>query len=396
MDDALKAGLNLWFANKIDKDTGKLKDSYGQAAGNEMDALNRIISAAANAGGLQQKAQQQMSTSMDGLNKAIGQLGNIFNLAGQERQSALQRAGYFDQNRANELENLDLVGKIYAQEDLIDKTRLNNKGDLMSAALGQLRRQMGANEIVDGASINRDAAQILEGYQADIDRAMTLANSEGVAANINRGLDMSTQEADRRDEIVRKFAPLFMNARNQAVDAAIARASGITRAAADSRNQAIAEVNAEFSPAVALAQSLYRPRDAEIKTKGALATAFDKMFTDERNYANDQMKFMSAASEAQGRLSASGADIGRLYQDDINKRDLGLIELLSKNRTELAKMIASGEESKALHGISGMQQLAPFLSPIAPIIAEGISKGASELGTAAWNWLTDGFDMTFG
>lgn len=391
-----KTGGNLWMADKLSGDVSKLKDAYGKASSEEELRIARLK-------GRDQLFDRLNLGAVDGVtsatSKVLGSAGKMEQFLVplmQQRDAALGRVSQLDQKQMDALGNLNLIGKLYAAQDEQDKNRILNTQGQLSSAISSLFQGTGGPSMVSQQQINSDADSIYKSYQADIDRTMSMVNSQGRADSIRRGMDESTMEGDRQDDVVRKFAPMFMDARNKAMDAAIQRNAGTSQAINQSRAAALQDVTGQYATALNTAGSLYRPRDAEMKTSSAMADAFTKLFANERNYADDQLKTALGVINGSAALANTGANLSAGLMKYSDQRDTDLYEIMSKNRTEILKNLAtaSQEQAKYVQGAvqSGKDVLSPVLGEIGKEIASGVGSVAKDWGSAAWDWAKGLFD----
>lgn len=124
------------------------------------------------------------------------------------------------------------------------RDRVLQRTDNLGKVLSDVFTAMGPPTVLTNDMINARANELYGQNVADITRAENLASSQGYADQMRRGTgttDRSTPFADQQSDLVRKFAPLFMQARNSAVTNAIGEMGARDQSVNTSRNNAIGQ-----------------------------------------------------------------------------------------------------------------------------------------------------------
>jgi len=107
------------------------------------------------------------------------------------------------------------------------------------------------------ADVDREALRRYSQYQDDVGRAITLAGSIGVADRMDRGLDLSTYDADQRAALAEAGARALQDAYTRAYDESLAYMTGLQDQILQNRASALDEIALALGATLPFETNLY-------------------------------------------------------------------------------------------------------------------------------------------
>lgn len=288
------------------------------------------------------------------------------------------------------IDALNALGAKREQWNAEDRDALNKSMSGISERLGELYKSLGPAKMYGESDVDKLSSDIYNKKSGAVDRALALASSQGFADSITRGLSDSSQAADTRDNVVRRFADTYSSldadSRAQATDQ-VNRLSGLQTS---QREAAISQLLSTLNPELQARVATYRPDNTAVTAAQA-----------EANFGQADLGRLASL-----RAALAGEDNARTSTN--NARTAALIAgLNTSNQTGVraASDLASASSSayaEALKGLGGTRSnLANTLAPVGqaassalmgaiPALISSLPPAMSGVGATLSKWLSGG------
>jgi hypothetical protein len=189
-----------------------------------------------------------------------------------ERDEDLKRL-YLDRAKAQEQQEYQLKSADWAKQQFMQERGVDaaNRADLLGrldkreSSLEDLYASMGAAPELDrmtrdslDTDLDREYNRLYDQKERAIDRAATIAASEGNAERMDRGVGVGTYASDERGNLARKMSDKYLEAQSLAYDDALKYITGQQGLLSqnvsniyDSRNQRLGEVGSVYNQSIA-------------------------------------------------------------------------------------------------------------------------------------------------
>jgi hypothetical protein len=193
----------------------------------------------------------------------------------------------------NEIARLNALAATREQERIAANNALQDNIGRAGTRMDATMAGLGDRRMFGEGDINALQRQIFDQKSQGVDRALTIASSQGFADALRNGTSNSTQAEMSRDEIVRRFSDVYAGLESSARQDALGQITALSGMEGQQRGAALSEQSAALSPELQARLQSYRPDDSALNAANTSATF-------NANNANQQRSFAATLAQLAG------------------------------------------------------------------------------------------------
>lgn len=152
-----------------------------------------------------------------------------------------------------------------------DRAKLDGVMTGAGDRLDALYKSLGTPKTYGEADVNNLASDIYNKKTGAVDRSVKLASSEGFADALTRGLSDSTQAADSRDAVARRFSDVYSGLEADSRGQAVTQVGQLSDLQQRQRDSAISQLTNVINPELQARVATYRPDNTAAQAAQAAA-----------------------------------------------------------------------------------------------------------------------------
>lgn len=322
------------------------------------------------------QAQQYLKDQLDrntGLADSLTGKVNA-NLAGDGKWDSLFagiKAGTIDPTTKGFMDSATALGDKREASNDLEKGKLQDSITNVGKQAGDLYAGFGPRKTYGEQDIADISSDIYNKKVGAVDRSVRLASSQGFAGALTRGLSDSTQAADTRDDVARRFSDTYSNLDANSRTEATNLVNSLSNLQGSQRSAAMSELLSSLSPELQARIATYKPDNTAIVVAN-----------DNANLARDDLLRQKKLLVAVGGRDERQLEALLLALTKANERSSNAAGTIATNASTNLQAVA-----KALGETRGGAVAA--LSPAVQALLGGADVGgaSSSLGSPILLWL---------
>ena len=273
---------------------------------------------------------QVASAANPALGAGVSFLNNLFQSNDEEKKAKKAENEYYAA-LAQQKQLAELSAQTASQRAAFEKAmkdRILLQTGEMGSTLRAAQRSMGAMPQFNQDTINQDYATTKAGMMQDFNNMLTLVESQGRAAQIDRlgGAGSIAADNDRMNALIKRYSPELINIDNQAYEAAVGRATSSMNLINQNRKNTLDEITGVLNPQI----------NAETNLLTGGGTDITNLMSSYKSYSNEVGDLAtSTASVNEAKNKTTEASLGALLAQVFNNGNS------SRDTTRLSKGILS-------------------------------------------------------